>query len=93
MLFFLIFHFYIQAKNQKNRMKRAKIFGSPVSVYNVGHVGCRKKEPFGSDNWEVEHHCCQTYGISNIEQNFDRQFNSQTNVGQIGCQANGKSGN
>ena len=56
--FFLIFHFYIQAKNQ-NEIKNAKIFRRPMSRYNV-------KEPFQSDNWDDEDHCCWTFGISSM---------------------------
>ena len=41
-IFFLIFPFYIQTKNQ-NSIKHAKILGSPVRRYNVLHVGCQKK--------------------------------------------------
>ena len=40
-----------------------------MSGYNVGHVGCREKEPFeldNWDNWDFEHHCCRTYVISNM---------------------------
>ena len=65
------------------------MFGSPLSRYNVAHVGCRKKEPFELDNWDVEDHCCGTYGISNMW----TLFNSQTNVEQMRCRANGKLGN
>ena len=43
-VFFLIFHFYIQAKNQ-NEIKNTKIFRRPMSRYNV-------EEPFQSDNWD-----------------------------------------
>ena len=56
--YFLIFHFYIQAKNQ-NEIKNAKILTTPMSRYNV-------EEPFQSKNWDDEHHCCWTYGISSM---------------------------
>ena len=36
--FFLIFDFYIQAKNH-TRIKHAKTFGRPMSGDNIGHVG------------------------------------------------------
>ena len=61
-VFFLIFHFYIQAKNQ-NEIKNTKIFRRPMSRYNVES---RYKEPFQSDNWDDEHHGCWTYGISSM---------------------------
>ena len=48
----------MQAKNQ-NKIKNAKMFRRPISGYNVG-------EPFESDKWDLEYHCCWTYGISNM---------------------------
>ena len=48
----------MQAKNQ-NKIKTATIFRRPMSGYNVG-------ETFESGNWDIEHHCCWTYRISNM---------------------------
>ena len=78
--FVLSFPFCIQAKNE-NEIKNAKIFRRPMSRCYVG-------ETFESYNWDDEHQCCRTYGISNMWTFFSRQFNSQRNVGQMGCPAN-----
>ena len=38
-----------------------------MSGYNVG-------ETFESDNWDIEHHCCWTYRISNIRKKIYPTF-------------------
>ena len=63
------------------------MFGSPLSRYNVAHVGCRKKEPFESDNWDVEDHCCGMGYLTCEHYSIVRQMSNKGDAEQMGSWA------